>query len=73
MFNGLMSPSDSELATQTLGEEGSYRFSSFSASDAVTLVCPIPLLSDLVDKRFPRASPFGNDFVLLIAILKGRD
>ncbi|KAF8165069.1 hypothetical protein B0H34DRAFT_793501 [Crassisporium funariophilum] len=32
-----MPPSDAELATQTLTEEGSYRFPSFSASDAVTL------------------------------------
>ena len=40
MFNGLytMPPTDADLATQTLSEEGSYRFSSFSASDAVTLV-----------------------------------
>ncbi|KAK7060215.1 hypothetical protein VNI00_000980 [Paramarasmius palmivorus] len=39
MFSGLqgMAPSDSELAAQTLNEEGSYRFPSFSASDAVTL------------------------------------
>ncbi|ESK93716.1 hypothetical protein Moror_1414 [Moniliophthora roreri MCA 2997] len=39
MFSGLqgMAPNDTELATQTLAEEGSYRFPSFSASDAVTL------------------------------------
>ncbi|KAJ8086334.1 hypothetical protein PM082_005157 [Marasmius tenuissimus] len=39
MFSGLqgMAPSDGELATQTLSDEGSYRFASFSASDAVTL------------------------------------
>lgn len=33
-----MAPTDADLATQTLTEEGSYRFASFSASDAVTLV-----------------------------------
>jgi hypothetical protein len=32
-----MIPSDAELASQALNEEGSYRFPSFSASDAVTL------------------------------------
>lgn len=32
-----MAPSDGVLATQTLSDEGSYRFASFSASDAVTL------------------------------------
>ncbi|KAF8204861.1 hypothetical protein BJ912DRAFT_939557 [Pholiota molesta] len=39
MFNGLhaMHPTDAELATQALAEEGKYRFPSFSASDAVTL------------------------------------
>ncbi|KAF5322309.1 hypothetical protein D9619_001043 [Psilocybe cf. subviscida] len=39
MFNGLhnMSPSDADLATQALSEEGKYRFPSFNASDAVTL------------------------------------
>jgi len=33
-----MIPTDAELATQTLTEEGSFRFATFSASDAVTLV-----------------------------------
>ena len=33
-----MTPTDAEVATQTLIEEGSFRFTSFSASDAVTLV-----------------------------------
>ena len=40
MFNNIYShsaPSDAELATQTLGEESSYRFPSFCAADAVTL------------------------------------
>jgi len=39
MFNGLhnMPPTDAELASQILSEEGRYRFPSFSASDAVTL------------------------------------
>ncbi|KAF8974683.1 hypothetical protein BDZ97DRAFT_1911842 [Flammula alnicola] len=32
-----MPPTDAELATQTLTEEGRYRFQSFSASDAVML------------------------------------
>ncbi|PPQ92381.1 hypothetical protein CVT25_008731 [Psilocybe cyanescens] len=32
-----MPPTDAELATQTLADEGRYRFSSFSAADAVTL------------------------------------
>lgn len=39
-----MPPSDAELATQTLAEEGSCRFPSFSASDAVTLVSPYLLV-----------------------------
>lgn len=49
MFNGLhhMYPTDAELATQTLAEEGSYRFPSFSASDAVTLVI-LPSTGSLV-------------------------
>ncbi|KAG6866501.1 hypothetical protein C0991_003045 [Blastosporella zonata] len=33
-----MAPSDAELATQALAEEGNFRFPSFSAADAVTLV-----------------------------------
>jgi hypothetical protein len=33
-----MTPTDAEVATQSLIEEGSFRFTSFSASDAVTLV-----------------------------------
>lgn len=40
MFNGLyshLSPSDSELAAQTLTEESQYQFPSFSTNDAVTL------------------------------------
>ncbi|EMD40450.1 hypothetical protein CERSUDRAFT_130307, partial [Gelatoporia subvermispora B] len=40
MFNGFntpIPPGDAELATQTLHEECSYRFQSFSANDAVTL------------------------------------
>ncbi|KAG6833840.1 hypothetical protein H0H87_011774 [Tephrocybe sp. NHM501043] len=32
-----MAPSDAELATQALSEEGNFRFPSFTASDAVTL------------------------------------
>lgn len=40
MFNGFhppVPPTDAELATQTLHEESSYRFTSFNANDAVTL------------------------------------
>jgi uncharacterized protein (UPF0303 family) len=40
MFNGLFAmstPTDAELATACLNEEGHYRFPCFSASDAVTL------------------------------------
>lgn len=33
-----MAPTDAELATQALSEEGNFRFQSFSAADAVTLV-----------------------------------
>lgn len=39
-----MAPSDAELANHTLSEEGTYRFPSFSASDAVTLVSDVELL-----------------------------
>ena len=40
MFSGIleMSPTDAELATQALTEEGNYRFPAFTAADAVTLV-----------------------------------
>ncbi|KAF8738175.1 hypothetical protein AX14_011592 [Amanita brunnescens Koide BX004] len=39
MFSGIheMAPSDAELATQALAEEGNYRFPAFDAADAVTL------------------------------------
>ncbi|KAF8351202.1 hypothetical protein F5887DRAFT_196908 [Amanita rubescens] len=39
MFSGIleMSPTDAELATQALTEEGNYRFPAFTATDAVTL------------------------------------
>ncbi|KAI0761728.1 hypothetical protein BC629DRAFT_1545324 [Irpex lacteus] len=40
MFNGFhppQPPTDAELATQTLSDESSHRFPSFSANDAVTL------------------------------------
>jgi hypothetical protein len=40
MFSGIheMAPTDAELATQALAEEGNYRFPAFDAADAVTLV-----------------------------------
>ncbi len=31
-------PTDANLATQALSEEGTYRFHAFSADDAITLV-----------------------------------
>ncbi len=50
MFSGLqnMPPSDAELATQALTEEGLCRFPSFSASDALTLVRPYFLVFNFV-------------------------
>ena len=40
MFSGLhsMTPTDADLATQALADEGSLRFTLFSAAEAVTLV-----------------------------------
>lgn len=40
MFSGIheMAPTDADLATQALAEEGNYRFPAFDAADAVTLV-----------------------------------
>lgn len=38
-----MAPSDAELATDTLTEEGKYHFSTFTASDALTLVSSFQL------------------------------
>jgi len=68
MFNGLytMPPTDADLATQTLSEEGSYRFSSFSASDAVTLGLSIR-------KRFRASSRHikGKGLVISIQTIAG--
>ncbi|KAG9219292.1 hypothetical protein CCMSSC00406_0001702 [Pleurotus cornucopiae] len=65
-----MPPTDAEIATQVLADEYSYRFPSFSASDAVTLVGlsfartstnqptnrhqPMQLLGSLNKKKVPR-------------------
>jgi len=38
MFSKFNMPTEAELAQQALAEEGKYRFASFDASDAVTLV-----------------------------------
>lgn len=64
MFNGFhsMPPSNGEIATQVLNDEGTYRFSSFSASDAITLV---RILSDQISiplTAFPRAFLSERDF-----------
>jgi uncharacterized protein (UPF0303 family) len=68
MFNGFhpMAPSDAELATQTLNEEGSIRFPSFSASDAVTLGLSLR-------KRFRASSRHarGKGLVLSIQTIAG--
>lgn len=61
-----MAPSDAELATQTLNEEGSIRFPSFSASDAVTLGLSLR-------KRFRASSRHarGKGLVLSIQTIAG--
>ncbi|TFK73005.1 hypothetical protein BDN72DRAFT_835321 [Pluteus cervinus] len=56
-----MPPTDAELATQTLREEGSYRFPSFSASDAVTLGLSLR-------KRFRASSRHAKGKGLVISI-----
>ena len=64
MFGGLHShipPSDAELATQTLNEESSYRFPSFSANDAVTLGLSLR-------KRFRASSRHAKGKGLVISI-----
>jgi len=61
-----MTPTDAELATQTLEQEGHYRFPSFSASDAVTLGLSLR-------KRFrgsPRHSK-GKGLVISIQTIAG--
>ncbi|KAI0698635.1 hypothetical protein BC835DRAFT_1268715 [Cytidiella melzeri] len=64
MFNGFhnpIPPSDAELATQTLNEESSYRFPSFSANDAVTLGLSLR-------KRFRASSRHAKGKGLVISI-----
>lgn len=64
MFNAFQNPappSDAELATQTLNEESSYRFASFSANDAVTLGLSIR-------KRFRASSRHARGKGLVISI-----
>ena len=68
MFNGFhpMAPSDAEIATQALNEEGSIRFPSFSSSDAVTLGLSLR-------KRFRASSRHarGKGLVLSIQTIAG--
>ena len=64
MFNGFhnpIPPSDAELATQTLNEEASYRFASFTANDAVTLGLSLR-------KRFRASSRHARGKGLVISI-----
>lgn len=72
MFNGFhtMGPTDAELATQTLSEEGNFRFASFDASDAVTLVRLSFLAKYTSCHRHSRAFHFANGSVPPLAILK---
>jgi len=56
-----MIPSDAEIASQALNEEGSYRFPSFSASDAVTLGLSLR-------KRFRASSRHAKGKGLVISI-----
>ncbi|KAG5340467.1 hypothetical protein C0989_001483 [Termitomyces sp. Mn162] len=68
MFSGFhsMAPSDAELATHALSEEGSFRFPSFSASDAVTLGLSLR-------KRFRGTSRYvkGKGLVISIQTIAG--
>lgn len=72
MFNGLyshLSPSDAELASQTLTEESSYRFPSFNTNDAVTLGLSIR-------KRFRASSRHavkGRGLVISIQTISGHN
>ncbi|PSR73488.1 hypothetical protein PHLCEN_2v10780 [Hermanssonia centrifuga] len=64
MFSGFHSPvapTDAELATQTLNEESSYRFPSFTANDAVTLGLSIR-------KRFRASSRHAKGKGLVISV-----
>ncbi|KAG1894571.1 uncharacterized protein F5891DRAFT_1255087 [Suillus fuscotomentosus] len=56
-----MIPSDAELTSQALTEEGNYRFPSFSASDAVMLGLSLP-------KPFPASSRHSKGKGLIISI-----
>lgn len=60
-FHNPIPPSDAELATQTLNEESSYRFPSFSANDAVTLGLSLR-------KRFRASSRHAKGKGLVISI-----
>lgn len=63
MFSGIheMAPSDAELATQALAEEGNYRFPAFDAADAVTLVSFTRASSgDVLNHAPARAFPFES-------------
>ncbi|GBE79365.1 hypothetical protein BKA93DRAFT_820543 [Sparassis latifolia] len=64
MFNGFhtpIPPSDAEIATQTLNEESSCRFHSFTANDAVTLGLSLR-------KRFRSSSRHAKGKGLVISI-----
>ena len=64
MFNAFQNPAppnDTELASQTLTEESSYRFASFTANDAVTLGLSIR-------KRFRASSRHARGKGLVISI-----
>lgn len=64
MFNGIhppMPPTDAEIATQTLAEEASYRWSSFNANDAVTLGLSIR-------KRFRASSRHAKGKGLVVSV-----
>ncbi|KAL0949126.1 hypothetical protein HGRIS_009210 [Hohenbuehelia grisea] len=56
-----MAPTDADLASKTLEDEGSYRFPSFSASDAVTLGLSLR-------KRFRASSRHAKGKGLVISI-----
>lgn len=56
-----MPRTDAELATQTLQEEGNYRFTSFSSSDAVTLGLSLR-------KRFRASSRHAKGKGLVISV-----
>ncbi|EGO01589.1 hypothetical protein SERLA73DRAFT_48715 [Serpula lacrymans var. lacrymans S7.3] len=63
MFTGIhpMIPSDAELASKALSEEGTYRFPSFSANEAVTIGLSMR-------KRFRASSRHGKGKGMVISI-----